>query len=64
MKLYQNLRYGQEYNDGHWCPWVNQGFTYVPMITGTMPKCTKWESMHDVVVDAAKAVAWVFTRDS
>lgn len=20
MKLYQNLRYGQEYNDGQWCP--------------------------------------------
>ena len=30
--------------------------------TGTMPKRAKRESMHDVVVDAAKAVAEVFTR--
>ena len=33
----------------------------VPMITGTMPKRAKRESMHDVVVDAAKAVAQAFT---
>ena len=33
----------------------------VPMITGTMPKRAKQESLHDVVVDAAKAVAQVFT---
>ena len=33
----------------------------VPMITGTMPKHAKRESMHDVVVDAAKAVAQAFT---
>ena len=28
----------------------------IPMITGTIPKRSKRESMHDVVVDAAKAV--------
>lgn len=32
----------------------------VPMITGTIPKCARRESMHDVVVDAAKAMAQVF----
>ena len=29
----------------------------VPMITGTVPKRAKRESLHDVVVDAAKAMA-------
>ena len=33
----------------------------IPMITGTMPKRAKRESMHDVIVDAAKAVAQAFT---
>lgn len=33
----------------------------VPMITGTISKCTKQESVHEVAVDAAKAVAQVFT---
>ena len=33
----------------------------VPMITGTIPKRARRESMHDAVVDAAKAVAQVFT---
>ena len=33
----------------------------VPMITGTIPKRARRESMHDAVVDAAKAVAKVFT---
>ena len=33
----------------------------VPMITGTVPKRAKRESLHDVVVDAAKAMAQAFT---
>ena len=33
----------------------------VPMITGTVPKRAKRESLHDVVVDAAKAMAQTFT---
>ena len=34
----------------------------VPIITGVLPKkCFKTESVHDVVVDAAKAIAQVFT---
>ena len=32
-----------------------------PMVTGTVPQCARRESMHDVVIDAAKAVAQVFT---
>ena len=32
-----------------------------PMLTGTVPKRVKRESMHDVVVNGTKVVAQVFT---
>ena len=33
-----------------------------PMVTGTVPQCARRESMHDVVMDAAKGVAQILTH--